>query len=61
MLEEVQHVVVELHGILQEREVANFGLDQQSSVGDVRHHELGVLALDRLVMVRIDDPGRHMN
>jgi hypothetical protein len=36
-----------------------WGLQQQPGIGDRAGHELGVLALDRLVVIGVDDPGRH--
>jgi len=45
VLEEMQHVVVELFRVLDERDVADVRLDQQPSAWDARRHELGVLAL----------------
>ena len=54
----MQHVHVELLRILQERKV-HFGFRQQAAVRDMRRHELGILAFDRLVVVAINDPGRN--
>jgi hypothetical protein len=36
-------------------------LDQQSCIWDLLRHKLGILTLDRLVMVAVDDPDRHGN
>src|SRR5271167_1277860 len=59
VLQEVQYVAGELPGVLQKREMADLRLQQQPCIGDRVRHELGVLALDRLVVVGVDDPGRH--
>src|ERR1700712_3338058 len=59
VLQKMQHVGVELLWILQEGEVADRRLQQQSGVWDVGGHELGVFPFDRLIVVAIDDPGRH--
>ena len=54
----MQYVVVELLRILQGGKVADFGHQHQARGSDLRRHELGILALDCLVVVTIDDPGR---
>ena len=39
--------------------MADLRLQQQARIRDVRGHELGVFALDRLVVVGVDDPNRY--
>src|SRR5262249_1841237 len=55
--QEVQHVVVELLWILQEREVADSRLKQHCGIRNLVGHEQRVLPLDRLVVIGVDDPG----
>ena len=57
--QEMLDVRGELLGVLQEREVTDLRLQQQAGIRDVRGHVLGVLSFDRLVMIGIDNPGRH--
>ena len=61
MYEEMQHIDIELLGILQKREMAHLRFNEESAVGDVISHKEGVLALDRLIMIRIHDPRRHFD
>ena len=59
--QKMQDGEIELPRVLQKREVAHLRLDQQPAVRNAVSHEQRILALDRLVMIRIDDPGRHLD
>src|SRR4051794_1337901 len=56
--QEMQQRLVEAFRVLEEGEMAGLRQDQEARTGNVRGDELGVLALDSLVTVAIDDPGR---
>ena len=55
VLQKMQHFGGELVGVLDEREMADRRLQQQAGAGNARGHELGVLALDGLVMVGVGE------
>jgi len=58
-LEEVQNVFIELSRVLQHREVADAGLNQQSRIGYDGRHLLDLTAINRLVVVAIGDDDRY--
>src|SRR6202047_3940367 len=57
-LQKMQQREVEQLRILQEREVAGVGQDQEAGVRDGRGDVFRVLALDRLVVIAVDDEHR---
>src|SRR5215831_896414 len=61
MHKEVQHIRVELLGVLQKRKVTHLWLNEQSTVGDVVRREERILALNRLIVIRVYDPDRYLD
>src|SRR5208283_2550338 len=59
MLHKMEDVIVELDWVLQKGKVADLGLQQQTAAGDPARHEFGIVPLDGLVVVGVDDPDRH--
>jgi hypothetical protein len=55
VLKKKHHVGGELLGVLKKGEMSDLVLQQQTGIGDLSGYELGILALDRLVVIGIDD------
>src|SRR5882762_3096203 len=61
LFEEMRDVAVELRGVLEEGEMADVGLDQEARAGGPVRHDARLVVVDHLVVVGIDDPGRHLD
>src|SRR5262249_467424 len=61
VLQKMQKNAIELLVILQKSEMTYAGQEQQSGIWDYSGHEFGILALDRLVVIAVNDPDRYCN
>src|SRR5262245_43391940 len=57
----MQKIAIELLVILQKSEMTYAGQEQQTGIWDFSGHEFGILALDRLVVIAVNDPDRYCN
>src|SRR5487761_1084478 len=57
--EKVQHRLAEHDRILKEREMTDLGEDQLAATRSQSGHVISVLPLDRLIVIRVDDPCGH--